>query len=84
MTKYEAQIEIPYFKDPADLQAFVEALREFGHPTLVWRTEAKDKHEAAAEVANSVSVFWAYNRFDKDWWMGKLRALRGHKAKEEI
>ncbi|WIE81179.1 hypothetical protein [Curtobacterium sp. MCSS17_016] len=47
---YEAEIEIP---GPNDLEEFIEALRQYGHPRLIVRIRADNKAEAASLLAES-------------------------------
>lgn len=80
--KYEAEFEIDLYGE--DLAHFVEALREQGHPKLVLRVEADTRAKAANAMAESTSGWWGYSTYDRDWWAGRLRAIRGKRAAEDI
>jgi hypothetical protein len=87
MTKYEAELEIPM--NIHDLDAFVEALRAYGHPKIVVRFETSESHRTkkaiAADVANELSTFWGHaGTYGTEWWLGRLEAIRGNGARDEI
>lgn len=82
MPKYEAEFEIPLFLHGEDLEHFVDALREYGHPKIIFRVEGDSRSEVINEVANSTSNWWP--SFDHEWWQRKLRVLRGKKAQQPI
>jgi hypothetical protein len=47
---YEAEVELPGVND---LEEFIEALRQYGHPRLIVRIRADSKVEAANLLAES-------------------------------
>lgn len=82
MPKYEAEIEIPFFHDAGDFERWIEALREFGHPKILLRTEGPSRKVAVEEMANSCSVWWP--RWDDTYWNDAIRVIRGKRSHDEI
>ena len=84
MPKYEAEFDIPLSMDTEQLAEFVEALREYGYPRLVFRIEAPSRKAAASQVGESTSGFWHRGAFDAGWWSDQLKAIRGRRAEVEL
>lgn len=76
MPRYQTEFDVPLNMEPEDLARFIESLREFGYPKIVFRVEAASKDEAVREVSNSVSVWWRLHRYTPAWWDLKLRNVR--------
>lgn len=84
VTRYQGEFDIPMNMEPEDLSQFIEALREFGYPKIVFRVEAADKEEAVTEVANSTSVWWLRGgRYTKEWWSKVIRNVRREWTEDE-
>ena len=82
MPKYEAEFEIPLSLADEELGSLIESLREFGHPKLIVRVEAKSRKEAASELGESCSSWWPL--FYPEWWHEVLRVIRGKRAQQDI
>lgn len=82
MPKYEVEFEIPFFNEPSDMELWFEALREVGHPKIIYRAEGETRLKVAEEAAYSMSLWWP--RYDKDWWQRKLRVVRGRRSEPGI
>lgn len=82
MTKYETEFDIPMGMSPRELDDFIDRLREFGYPKIIFRAETsgdiKTKRALANEIGNSVGSFWYYffDKFGPEWWYENLRANR--------
>lgn len=78
---YEVEIEIPGTLHGADLEHFIEHLREQAHPKLIVRVPADSKADAAAKLADSTESYGYGPRFDRAAWHKGLRIIRSKEAR---
>lgn len=85
MPKYEAEFDIPMGLSPEDLAHFIEGLRAFGYPKIIFRVEGVSKARVAVDVSNELSHWWLRTgKYTDSWFYEKLRAIRGKRAREEF
>lgn len=78
---YEVEIEVPGNLHGADLEEFIERLREQAHPKLIIRIPAGSKAEAAAKLADSTEHYGYGSRFSPAGWHQGLRIIRSKEAR---
>jgi len=73
---------MPYYRaivpQPSEERShFLEALQGPGSAEIVVTVKAKNKREAAHDLADSCSTYWGDAAYQDDWFEDRLVALRG-------